>query len=69
VSDTQRRIPAGRRSGVIAESLGGWLEEQRRHRLRREVVEGCQEMADVYLELERAYHPLEEEVSRTPTKD
>jgi hypothetical protein len=26
------------------------------------VIEGCREMADVYLGIEREYHPLEEEV-------
>jgi hypothetical protein len=30
--------------------------------LRQEVIEGCQAMWDVYLEIERAYHPLETEV-------
>jgi hypothetical protein len=28
------------------------------------VIEGCREMADIYLEVEREYHPLEEEVHR-----
>ena len=40
------------------------LDRQRRDELRQEIIEGCREMADVYLELEREYHPLEEEVQR-----
>ena len=32
--------------------------------LRRDIIEGCREMADVHLETEREYHPLEEEVER-----
>jgi len=35
-----------------------------RKRLRQEIVGGCREMADVYLAVEREYHPLEEEVHR-----
>jgi hypothetical protein len=48
--------------------LQEWLERRRRERLHREAIEGCQEMGDVYLELERAYHPLEEAVWRTHIK-
>jgi nitrate/TMAO reductase-like tetraheme cytochrome c subunit len=40
-----------------------WLDEQRREQLRREIIEGCHEMADVYLEIEQEYHPLEKEVA------
>jgi hypothetical protein len=41
-----------------------WLEEFRREQLRREIIAGCQEMADDYLEIERDFHPLEEDVHR-----
>ena len=44
--------------------LREWLDKQQREQLRREVIEGCREMADVYLEIEQEYHPLEEEVAR-----
>jgi len=57
-------VSAGKRSAVVAELLREWVEAQRRERLRREVIEGCREMAEVYLEVEREYHPLEEEVHR-----
>jgi len=60
----EKDVPAGQRSQVLAGLLESWLDEQRRERLRREVIKGCQEMADVYLEIEREYHPLEEEVQR-----
>ncbi len=52
------------RSDIIAELLREWLAQQTRNRLREEVIEGCREMADIYLETERDYHPLEEEVHR-----
>jgi hypothetical protein len=64
LKEFENAVAPGKRSGVITELLQGWLEEQRRQKLRREVTEGCQVMADVYLELARAYHPLEEEVER-----
>lgn len=57
-------VAAGQRSAVIAELLREWLDRQRREQLRREIIEGCREMAEVYLETEREYHPLEEEVHR-----
>jgi predicted RNase H-like HicB family nuclease len=40
------------------------LDRQRREQLRKEIIEGCRDMADVYLEVEREYHPLEEDVER-----
>jgi hypothetical protein len=56
--------PPGKRSALVAELIREWLERQRRERLRRQVIEGCREMADVYLAIEREFHPLEEEVER-----
>jgi hypothetical protein len=60
----EQTVVPGKRSAVISDLLWEWLDQQRRERLRREVIEGCQAMADVYLEIERAYHPSEEEVQR-----
>ncbi|HEX5269130.1 MAG TPA: hypothetical protein VFW33_01520 [Gemmataceae bacterium] len=60
----ERSTPPGKRSALIAELMHEWLERQRRERLRREVIEGCREMADVYLAIEREFQPLEEEVER-----
>ncbi len=60
----EREVPAGRRSAVLNQLLRQWIDKQRCERLRREVIEGCHEMADVYLEIEREFHPLEEEVHR-----
>ena len=58
----EQAVATGKRSAVISSLLREWLDEQRRARLRHEIIEGCQAMADVYLEIEQAYHPLEEEV-------
>lgn len=60
----EQKIRAGRRSAVLAELMENWLGQTEREKLRQEIIQGCQEMADVYLEVEREYHPLEEEVHR-----
>jgi hypothetical protein len=60
----EREVGRGKRASVIAGLLRDWLIQKQRDKLRREVVEGCQDMADVYLETEREFHPLEEEVQR-----
>ena len=58
----EHKVPPGGRSSLVAALLRDWLEQQRRERLRKEVAEGCRNMAEVYLEGEREYHSLEEEV-------
>lgn len=60
----ERKVPAGSRSAVLAHLIDDWLEEERLRGLRQEIAEGCHDMADVYLELEADFHPLEEEVHR-----
>lgn len=62
VAPFERTVPTGKRSAIVAGVLNAWLEERQREALRANVVEGCREMADVYLEIERDFHPLEEEV-------
>ena len=32
-------------------------------RISEQIIKGCQEMAEIYLALEREFHPLEEEVN------
>ncbi len=32
--------------------------------LRQNIIEGCREMWDINVEIEREFHPLEEEVAR-----
>jgi len=60
----EKKVKPGSRSAVIGEVLREWLNAQERERLRHEVIEGCHEMADVYLKIEQEYHPLEEEAAR-----
>ena len=60
----EQSVAAGRRSAVVSRLVNDWLDEQQREQLRADVIEGCREMWDVYLEIEKEYHPLEEEVER-----
>lgn len=60
----ERTVVAGKRSMVVAQVLHEWLEQKRREQLRQDVIEGCLEMADVMLEIQREYEPLDEEVWR-----
>jgi hypothetical protein len=60
----EREVPPGNRSAVVAMLMRNWLAERRRDKLRAEVIEGCRDMAELYLEIEGEYHPLEEEVHR-----
>jgi metal-responsive CopG/Arc/MetJ family transcriptional regulator len=46
------------RNKVIAEALRDWLDKQK---LREAIIEGLHDMADILLEIEQEYHPLEEE--------
>ncbi len=57
-------VAAGKRSSVIAQVVNDWLDEQQREKLRADIAEGCREMWDVYLEVEKEYAPLDEEVMR-----
>lgn len=58
----EREVPRGQRATVIAALLRSWLDEKRHARMRLEIIEGCRDMADVYLEMEHRFHPLEEDV-------
>jgi metal-responsive CopG/Arc/MetJ family transcriptional regulator len=60
----EESVGKGDRSAFLAGLMRAWLDEQRRRKLRREVVAGCREMAAEYLDQERAYHSLEEEAER-----
>jgi len=55
-------VPKRDRSRVLSELVSKWIEEREKEQLRKEILEGCREMAEVYLEVEREFHPLEEEV-------
>ncbi len=62
LAEFERTVSPRERNAVIAQLVREWLDNLNKASLRRAVIEGCREMADMYLEIEREYHPLEEEV-------
>ena len=65
----EKSVKPGKRSAVMSELMREWLDEQERERLRADIIEGCREMWDLDLEIEREFHPLEEEVERVLGSD
>lgn len=64
IEQFEREVESGHRSTVIAELLRQWLQERRRQRLRAQVIEGCRKMADVMVEIEQEFAPVDEEIAR-----
>jgi hypothetical protein len=64
VEQFEQAVTPGQRNAVLASLVRAWLEQRQREQLRQAIIAGCQDMAAVYLDLEQAFHPLEEEVHR-----
>ncbi len=63
VKEFEEIVTPEQRSTVISELLREWLAQHQHHaQLRQEILAGCDDMADVYLETEQAYHAAEEEL-------
>jgi hypothetical protein len=60
----ETRLPPGDRSVFVAKLIQEWLDECKRQELRRQVIEGCQEMSGLYQEIAREWDALSEEVWR-----
>jgi hypothetical protein len=65
----ERTVAADERSALLARLMQEWLETSKRERLRREIIAGCRDMAEVYRDVEREYHSLEEEVQHAVEKE
>ena len=63
VKDFESSIPAGKRSAALVEMMSEWIGERKRETLRKNVIAGCLDMAEVQMELEREFRPLEEEAA------
>ena len=64
VQEFETRVDPADRNEVVGDLLGQWAKKRRKERLRREVIEGCREMGEVYLDVAQEFHPLEEEAQR-----
>jgi DNA-binding phage protein len=49
---------------AVDRALQEWFDESERDQLRRAIIEGCAEMADLYREEEEAFHASDEELHR-----
>lgn len=58
----EARVGTGHRSGLVGSLMQDWLDEQERAALRREIIEGCRDMAEIDRETARDWQPLEAEV-------
>jgi metal-responsive CopG/Arc/MetJ family transcriptional regulator len=58
------RLASGERSRFLAKLIEAWLAEREREELRKQVIEGCKEMAGLYLEIDREWNTAADEVWR-----
>ena len=63
IQEFEQAVASGQRSTTLARLIEEWLETRRDAALRQNIIDGCREMWDVYVETEREFHPLEEEVA------
>jgi len=64
IQEFEQAVASGQRSTTLARLIEDWLEKRREEALRQNIIEGCREMWDINVEVEREFHPLEEEVAR-----
>lgn len=60
----EQQIAPGKRSAKVAELIEDWIRERERQALRQNIIEGCREMWDVYLETAQEWGPLDREADR-----
>ena len=60
----EQAVGSGQRSATLALLIEDWLKQQQEAALERDIIEGCREMAEVYLEIQREFEPLDTEVTR-----
>jgi len=60
----EEHLAPGERSSQVAKLIEEWLDQRERDKLRSELIEGCQEMWDLYQEIDREWNRAAEEVWR-----
>lgn len=60
----EQKVSPENQGTLVAALIEQWLDGQKTPSIREQYIEGLKDMEDISLELERAYHPLEEEVHR-----
>ena len=64
VARFEGRLASGQRSGTLAQIIQDWLDAQEREELRKQVLEGCDEMAAEYAAVDREWSGVADEVWR-----
>ena len=64
VEKFEQIVASGQRSATLAHLIASWLKKQQEEALERDIIEGCREMSEVYLEIQREFDPLDTEVTR-----
>ncbi len=62
----EREVAPGKRSAKVAELIEGWIREREREALRQNVIEGCREMNEIYLQVAKEWEGADDELWRTP---
>ena len=62
VQEFENNTKKRERSKIISKLVEEWIDRKKKERLRKQIMAGCREMSNLYLEIEKEYYPLEVEV-------
>lgn len=60
----EQEIAPGKRSAKVAELIEDWIREREREALRQNIIEGCREMNEIYLDAARDWEGADDELWR-----
>ena len=58
----EREVAPGKRSAKVAELIESWIAEHERQTIRQDIIAGCSDMWDVYLDTAREWAQIDCEV-------
>lgn len=61
----EQEIAPELRSAKVAELIEGWLHERECELLRQDIIEGCREMSEIYLEVAREWEKTDDALWRS----
>ena len=61
----EREIGPGKRSAKVAELIEAWIRERERETLRKDIIDGCRETDEVYLEVAKEWEGADDELWRS----
>jgi hypothetical protein len=60
----EQEIEPGKRSAKVAELIEDWIRGREREALRQNIIDGCREMNEVYLEVAKEWEGADDELWR-----